>query len=210
MTVTSGAGSQTTGAGGALNITSGAGGSTSGSAGAIAIAVGSATSGAGSNITITGGNGAGGTNAGGNVNLVPGTAVSTGVPGEVQVNGTAGELTACWQQFLAASVPVTGTSYPLFLATRAYRVKAVSVYQSSAVTPTVDMIKDTGTTAPGAGSTVLTGAITFGAANTVVNGTLIATVATLNMAAGDRLSAKWGGTIGSLTGGLVCVRLTPI
>ena len=199
-----------TGAGGATTLSSGNGGATSGVAGAIAITVGSATSGNGSAITLTAGNGAGGTNSGGDINLVPGAAVSTGVPGEIKINSAVGMFDACWQQFLGASVPVSGASYPLFLANRAYRVKAVSVYQSSAVTPTVDIRKDTGTNAPGGGSTVLTGAISFGAANTVVTGTVSSTISAVNLAAGDRLSATWGGTVGALTGGMVCVSLVPI
>ena len=198
-------------AGSSVTISSGAGGATSGAAGTISITVGSATSAAGSALTLTAGNGAGGTNAGGNLNLIPGTAVSTGTPGEVQINSASGFFEACWQQFLATNIPVTATSYPMFMANRAYRVKAASVYASSTATPTVDVIKDTGTTAPGAGSSVLTGVITFsGSANTRVTGTVNATVATTNLAAGDRLSLKWGGTIGSLTNALVCVSLQPI
>lgn len=197
-------------AGGAITITSGAAGAT-GVAGVVSIAVGAATAGNGSVLTLTGGNGAGGTNAGGNINLIPGTAVSTGIPGEVAVNSVTGIWEVNWQQFLGASVPVSGTSYPVYLACRAMRVKGVKVVCSSTATvPTVDVTKDTGTTAPGAGSTVLTGAISFsGTANTVVSGTLISTVATLTLAAGDRLSLKWGGTVGSITGAVVNILLTP-
>lgn len=200
-----------TGVGGAVSITSGAGGATSGAAGAITIAVGAATSGNGSAITITGGNGAGGTSSGGNINLVPGTAVSTGTPGEVQINGVSGFFEATWQQYLGASVPVTGTSYNFFMANRAYRVKAASIICSSTSTvPTVDITHDTGTNAPGAGTSVLTGVMTMSAtANTRVVGTLSATVATLTLAAGDRLAHKWGGTVGSITGALVSVLLEP-
>lgn len=199
-----------TGAGGAITITSGAAGAT-GVAGAVNISVGSATAGNGSSMTLTGGNGAGGTNAGGDVNIVPGTAVSTGIPGELKVNSAAGIWEVNWQQFLAASVPVSGTSYPVYLACRAMRVKAVKVCCSStATTPTVDVTKDTGTTAPGAGTSVLTGAISFsGTANTVVSGTLSSTIATITMAAGDRLSLKWGGTVGSITGAIVNILLVP-
>lgn len=209
ITVTGGLGTGTQ-AGGAVTITSGAAGAT-GVAGVVSIAVGAATAGNGSALTLTGGNGAGGTNSGGNVNIIPGTAVSTGTPGELTVNSVAGVWEANWQQFLAANVPVSGTSYPMYLATRAMRVKAVKVCCSSTSTqPTVDVTKDTGTTAPGAGTTVLTGAISFSAtANTVVSGTLTSTVATLTMAAGDRLSLKWGGTVGSITGAVVNVLLVP-
>jgi hypothetical protein len=208
--LTGGAGGAT-GAGGAITITSGAGGSTSGAPGAINIAVGSCTSGIGAAITITGGNGAGGTNGGGNINLVPGTAVSTGTPGEVQVNGAAGLFDAQWSQYLAASVPVSGTSYTFFMANRAYRIKAVSVICSStSTTPTVDVTIDTGTTAPGGGTSCMTGAITFsGTANTRVTGTLSSTVANCTMAAGNRLACKWGGTVGSITGAQISVTLVP-
>lgn len=199
-----------TGNGGIASITGGPGGGTSGTGGAANVTAGSPTSGNGSNVTLTASSGAGGTNAGGNVNAIPGAAVSTGIPGEFQINSVAGTFEASWQQYLGASVPVSGTSYPFFLADRAYRVKVASVYQSSAVSPTVDIVKDTGTTAPGAGTTILTGAISFGAANTRVVGTLSSTVATLTLAAGDRLSAKWGGTVGSLTGGLISVLLVPV
>jgi hypothetical protein len=206
---TGGAGSGN-GSGGAVLYTSGAGGTT-GPAGAITLTVGAATAANGASITLNAGNGAGGTNGGGNINLVPGTAVSTGIPGEIQVNSAAGLMSVGWQQFLAASVPVSGTSYPFFVATRAFRVKAVSVYASSTTTPTVDIFKDTGTNAPGAGTSVLTGAISFSAvANTVVNGTVSTTIATVTLAAGDRLSAKWGSTVGALTGAVVNVLLTPV
>jgi hypothetical protein len=212
---TGGAASQTggagigTGAGGASSVVGGAGGA-SGVGGTVAITAGATGAGTGASVTITAADGAGGTNGGGNINLVPGAAVSTGTPGEVLVAGTAGLFSVGWQQYLS-SAPVTGTSYPFFLATRAFRVKAVSVYASSATTPNVDIVKDTGTNAPGAGTSVLTGVITFsGVANTVVAGTVSSTIATVTMAAGDRLSAKWGGTVGAMTGAVINVLLTPV
>lgn len=197
-------------AGGTLALAGGAGSGTTG--GNVTITGGTATSGAGSTVTVTAGSGAGGTNAGGDVNLVPGAAVSTGTPGEVKINSARGFFDACWQQYLPASVPVTGTSYTFFMANRAYRVVAASIINSSTSTvPTVDVTKDTGTTAPGAGSTVLTGVMTFSAtANTRVTGTIIGTVATTNLAAGDRLATKWAGTVGAITGAMVCVTLVPI
>lgn len=196
-------------AGGSVSLIGGAGSSTTG--GNVIITGGAATSGAGSSVTITAGAAAGGTNSGGNVNLVPTVAVSTGTPGEVQINSARGFFEACWQQFLPANVPVTATSYSFFLANRAYRVVAASIIASSTTTPTVDVFKDSGTNAPGAGATVLTAVMTFsGTANTRVTGTPSATVSATNIAAGDRLSAKWGGTVGALTGGMLCVTLVPI
>jgi len=201
-----------TGEGGAITITSGAGGATSGAAGAVNIACGTTTtSGNGPAVTITSGSGAGGTNSGGNVNLIPGAAVSTGTPGELQVNSTAGMFETGWVQNLAASVPVSAQVNTVFMATRAYRVKGASIICSSTSTvPTVDIKKETGTTAPGSGTTILTGVMTFSAtANTRVTGTLVSTVATLTMAAGDRLSVTWGGTVGSITGAVVTISLVP-
>lgn len=198
-------------AGGSVTIQGGPGTSTTG--GAVNITGGTATSGAGSNVTITAGSGAGGTNAGGDVNLIPGAAVSTGVPGEVKINSARGIEHVQWVQMppYGTNVPVTATSYTFFIANRACRVVAVSVIASSTTTPTVDVFKDTGTNAPGAGTSVLTGAITFsGTANTRVTGTVSSTVATITLAAGDRLSTKWGGTIGAITGAVVSVLIVPV
>lgn len=199
-----------TGAGGAITITSGAAGST-GVAGAVNITVGSATAGVGSALTLTAGNGAGSTNGGGVINLIPGTAVSTGTPGEVQVNSAAGLFDVVYAQG-PSTVPTTATSYTMFMANRAYRVKAASTIASTAGGSgcTVTVNKDTSTNAPGAGTALLTGAMALsGTANTRVTGTLIGTVATLTMAAGDRLSTTWAGTISPLAGVVVTVTLVP-
>lgn len=197
-----------TGAGGAITITSGAAGAT-GVAGAVNISVGAATAGNGSAVTITGGNGAGGTNAGGNINFVPGAAVSTGTPGEVQVNSAAGLFSVVWQQGQAAA-PSAG-SFTIFQATRAYRVKAMNlVYSTASSSGTATITKDTGTTAPGGGTALLTGTVsTSSTANTTNSGTLIATVATLTMAAGDRIGLTLGGTQTGLAGLVVSVGLVP-
>lgn len=208
-TVTGGAG-QGSAAGGAVTITSGAAGAT-GVAGVVTVQVGAATAGAGSALNLKSGAGAGGTAAGGNLDLSPGAAVSTGIPGEITVLTVAGLFDAVWQQYLPASVPVSGTSYTFFLANRAYRVKNASIIcSSSATVPTVDVIKDSSTNAPGAGTSVLTGVMTFSAtANTRVTGTASSTIATVTLAAGDRLSAKFAGTVGSITGAILSVTLVP-
>lgn len=211
----------TGGAGGGFTLTTGAGGATNavtgGAGGAIAITAGAggtgtSTGGAAGAITLTAGaGGAGSAVAGGNINLVPGAAASTAMPGEVLVNSVSGLCSANWQQFLSANVPVSGTSYTFFVADRAYRVKAVSTIASSTgAVPTVDVFKDTGTNAPGAGASVLTGATSINTtANTRNTGT-IASVALSTLAAGDRLSVKWGGTVGSLTGAMVSALLEPV
>ena len=123
--------------------------------------------------------------------------------------GTSDFVPAVWQQD-GGSAPSAG-SQTIFLATRAYTVSAVSVVFGTASTSgTVDVKKDTGTTAPGGGTSVLTGTISLaGTANTVVNGTLTATAATLAMAAGDRLSVTFGGTLTSLANAVIQVALKP-
>lgn len=204
VSITAGQGASTS-AGGAVTITSGAGGSTSGAAGAIAITAGSATSANGASVTITAGAGAGGTNAGGNINLVPGAAVSTGTPGEVQIAGNSGLFTICFNQ------PANTTTHTEFVATRACRVKAISaVFSVASTSGSMNLQKNTGTTAPGAGSQLLSGSMSLsGTANTVVNGSLVASVATLTLAAGDRISVSLGGAMTSLAQCQVSITFAP-
>lgn len=209
VTVTGGAGVGT-GNGGAVSVVTGAAGAT-GVAGALALGVGAATAGAGSDVTISGGAGAGGTAAGGNINLAPGAAVSTGIPGEVQVAGSSdGLVTAIYNQY-QATIPAGGTSLTIFIANRAYRVKSVkAIWSTASSSGTVDVKKDTGTNAPGAGTTVLTGTIgTASTANTTASGTVTGTVATKTLAAGDRLAITFGGTTTLQTGLFVMVGLVP-
>lgn len=198
------------GAGGAVNITSGAGGSTSGAAGAVAISVGSATSGNGAAVTISAGNGAGGTNAGGDVNLVPGDAVSTGAPGTFKVNGDANVIYAT---YYFTGTPAA-TDQVFFLATRPMMVVSMSEVHAVAAggVSTLTVIKDTGTAAPGAGTSLhQSGSFDLnGTANTVQNGTVSTTVATKTLAAGNRLAVKFANLIQSSAGIVVSVGLTPL
>lgn len=194
-----------TGAGGALAITSGAGGSTSGAAGAIAIAVGAATSANGASITVTAGNGAGGTNSGGNINLVPGTAVSTGTPGEVQVAGDSGLI------FINTALVAASATQSIFVATRPVRVKALSrTFGTASTSGTLQLEKIPSGTANASGTNLLTGTVALsGTTNTVASGTLIGTVASLTLAAGDRLGFVIAGTMTNLANCMVSVAVTP-
>lgn len=208
--LTGGVGGATSGTGGAVTIRSGAAGATTGVAGAITIAGGAATSGAGSAVTITGGAGAAGTNAGGNVNLVGGAAVSTGQPGEVQVNADANLIYATY--FFTGTPAATDQVF--FLATRAMRVKTMSEVHAVAAggASTMTIIKDSSTNAPGAGTSLhQSGSFNLNAtANTVQNGTVVTTIATANLAAGDRLSVKFANAIQSSAGIVVSVGMVPI
>jgi hypothetical protein len=106
-----------------------------------------------------------------------------------------------------------------FIADRAYQVTAIGEVHSAAGTNgsavNLQVTKDVTTDAPGAGTDLLTnntnaGFDLKGTANTVQAGTLTATTASLQLAAGDRLSLDFAGTLTTLAGVLVTVTLKPI
>lgn len=71
---------------------------------------------------------------------------------------------------------------------------------------TADVTKDTSTTAPGAGTSILAAAQSVkGTANTTVYPTLATSTSTLTMAVGDRLAVKMTGTLTALTDLVVTV-----
>lgn len=106
-----------------------------------------------------------------------------------------------------------------FVADQAYTVTAISEVHSTAGTDgsavNLQVVKDTGTTAPGAGVDLLTnntnaGFNLKGTANTVQAGALTATAADLVLAAGDRLSVDFAGVLTALAGVVVTVVLTAV
>lgn len=106
-----------------------------------------------------------------------------------------------------------------FTATRAYQVSAIKEVHATpgndAGAVNLQVTKDTSTDAPGAGTDLLTnntnaGFNLKGTANTVQSGTLSATAADLQLAAGDRLSLDFAGTLTTLAGVQVTVTLIPI
>lgn len=109
------------------------------------------------------------------------------------------------------------TDRVFFVATRAYRVLAISESHAVAAggASVLQVTKDTGTTAPGAGTDLLTNNTNTGfdlnaTANTVQAGTLTATAASLLLAAGDRLSLDFANTIQSTAGLVVTVSLQAV
>lgn len=203
-----------TGVGGGITITSGAGGSTSGAAGAIAITAGTATSANGASVTITAGAANAGTNTGGSVNLVPGAAFSTGIPGTVQI---AGDSNLVCTSFVTIGAPAAATDTAFFIANRSYLVTSVREIHAVAAggASTLQLVKDTSTNAPGAGTDLLTNNTNTGfdlnaTANTVQTGTLTATIATKTLAAGDRLSVDFANAIQSSSGITVTACMAPI
>ncbi|MDD5199253.1 MAG: hypothetical protein PHC88_05565 [Terrimicrobiaceae bacterium] len=126
-------------------------------------------------------------------------------------------------QFLEVSVHVGAAALMIaqtfFVASRAYQVIAVrfvhAVAEATAGTLRVQVVKDTSTNAPGAGSDTLTNNSNAGfdckaTANTVQTGTLTATTAALQMAAGDRLSLDFSAAATELVGVTVTVSLQRI
>lgn len=103
------------------------------------------------------------------------------------------------------------TDRAFFVATAACKVIAVSEVHSVAAggASALQLVKDTGTTAPGAGTDLLTstGFDLNATANTVQVGTLVGTASSLALAAGDRLSLDWANTIQSTAGLVVTVTL---
>lgn len=114
-------------------------------------------------------------------------------------------------EFTSVSLPdtqsQTSTNYGLFfVATRPCFIKAISEVHTTAGTNgspvTLQIERLQGTTAPGAGTNMLSTAFDLkGTANTVQRGVLIPTPTGLNQ--GDRLALKVSGTLTSLKG--VCV-----
>lgn len=105
-----------------------------------------------------------------------------------------------------------------FVADRAYTVVAItevhSVAGDNGGAVNLQVTKDTGTQAPGAGTDLLTnnsnaGFNLKGTANTPQTGTLTTTAGALTLAAGDRLSVDFAGTLTTLAGVVVTVALTP-
>lgn len=93
-----------------------------------------------------------------------------------------------------------------------YYVHSTAGTNGSAVN--IQVTKDTGTTAPGAGTALLTnnssnGFDAKGTINVIQTGALTATAANLRLAPGDRLSFKTTGTLTSLAGVVLVVNFVP-
>lgn len=109
------------------------------------------------------------------------------------------------------SLGSSSTSQTLFLADAAYKVTAFSETHGTASSAggTMQVEKATGTQAIASGTNLLTGTLsTATTANTPQSGTLIATSATLTMAAGNRLNLILGGTLTSLANCSVVCTMT--
>lgn len=121
--------------------------------------------------------------------------------------------------FIQVSVPfwdAQATDRILFVSNASYQVVDYWEVWSTASTSNKQVLtKDTGTTAPGAGTALLTdntnaGIDTSATANTPVEGTLTAVKPNLWVANGDRLSVKNSGTTGALAGAVGTVLLRKV
>lgn len=124
---------------------------------------------------------------------------------------TAGGAGQVFSETYVGQTTEAATDRAFFIATAACKVMAVSEVHSVAAggASTLQLVKDTGTTAPGAGTDLLTstGFDLNATANTVQVGTLVGTAASLALAAGDRLSLDWANTIQSTAGLVITVTL---
>lgn len=137
--------------------------------------------------------------------------------------------TKCVVRFVAfrhrASVPYTfadetvslATDRAIFLATRPYYINTITEIHSVAAggASVLQVTKDTGTAAPGAGTDLLTDNTAGGfdlnaAANTVQIGTIATTAGLRKLGAGDRLSIDFAQAIQSTAGLKIALELTPL
>lgn len=107
---------------------------------------------------------------------------------------------------------VTDLTQAIFIADEAYQVIGVNAcWGVASISGTLQVEKLTGTTAPGSGTSMLTGTVSLaGTANTVTAGTLSGTVGNLQLAAGDRIGGVLGGTLTALLGATVVITLKRI
>jgi hypothetical protein len=134
--------------------------------------------------------------------------VSRGQPAFTDLSDNA--LFVNWSGIGAASV----SGDQVFIAQHAYQVTGIKIVQSAQGGSgcVIDVEKLTGTTAPGAGTVIGTGSYNCNstANNTVTTYVLTGTTGNLQLAAGDRLGLKLGGTLTALAGATVTIQLKAI
>lgn len=130
------------------------------------------------------------------------------------ITATAGVTGQNFQVSYVGQTTEAATDRVIFVAPVACQVVAASEVHGVAAggASKLQLVKDTSTDAPGAGTDLLTNNTNTGfdlnaTANTVQSGTLTGTVASLQLAAGDRLSLDFANTIQSTAGLAVTVWL---
>lgn len=119
--------------------------------------------------------------------------------------------------FAPLGAPAAATDTVFFIATRAYTVVSISEVHAVAAggASSLQVTKDTGTDAPGAGTNLLTNNTNAGfdlnaTANTVQVGTLVTTAGVTTLAAGNRLAVDFANAIQSSSGIAVTACMAPI
>jgi len=131
---------------------------------------------------------------------------------DIYTTGSVTGASVVGNRFTASFVGQTteaATDRVFFVATQACTVVAISEVHAVAAggASTLQVTKDTGTNAPGAGTDLLSAAFDLNAtANTVQTGALTATAADLTLAAGNRLAIDFANAIQSTAG--LCVTVT--
>lgn len=115
------------------------------------------------------------------------------------------------------ATPTTAVDAAFYVATAPMKLTSVTEVHSVAAggASLLQVTKDTGTNAPGAGTDLLTNNTNTGfdlnaAANTPQIGALVATAATVTLAAGDRLAIDFTAAIQSSANIVVTACLTPV
>jgi hypothetical protein len=139
-----------------------------------------------------------------------GTVNIIGVNANNQVVSGNGTVLPTAEHFSSNFQAATAVSQSIYIAATTLQLAGVQiVFGTASASGTFTLEHLTGTQAPGSGTVMLTGTLsTAGTANTVLTGTLVATLATLQLAAGDRIGAVFAGTETGLVGLNVTVTLT--
>ncbi len=98
-----------------------------------------------------------------------------------------------------------------FIADQDYEVRRIQVaWDVPTTSGTLQIQRLQGTEAPASGDDLLASTVdTSAAADTVTTPTLTSTTADLDLVAGDRLAAEWGGTVANGVAVTITVVLTP-
>jgi hypothetical protein len=136
--------------------------------------------------------------------------------GGFTLTGTTGTSGLICGSYYFTGTPAA-TDQVFFIATRAMRVVSISQIHSVAAggASTLQVTKDTGTDAPGAGTDLLTNNTNTGfdlnaTANTIQTGTLVATAGVTTLAAGNRLAVDFANAIGTSAGVVVTACMAPL
>ena len=144
---------------------------------------------------------------------IPGALTSLGLTNTptLQVNSDSNLMCA---SFVTSGAPATAVDTAFYVVTRALLLVSASQIHAVAAggTSTATLTKDTGTDAPGAGTSLhASGSFNLNAtANTVQNASVTATTATKTFAAGNRISFKYANAIQSSSGITVTACFAPI